>query len=162
MATKSESKAYSVTATVDGERNDCGVRALMVAACIDYATAHRHCQNAGRKYQGGMYHAQMDYAIRRAGFHASRQSQQGKRVAVVGDRIGNFILCQRQVIAYRYYYPTLGQFARTHPRGHFVVHVDGHYLAVCDGVVHDWEYMRGSRSKGARSRRGVQNFWQLV
>lgn len=160
MKMKLESEVYSVAATVTDERNDCGVRALMVAACIDYATAHDCCRLSGRKFRDGMFNYQMSAAIKRAGFIACAQDYAPAKVreyfrAPRWDRqyISNGDGPQR---VRRYVYPTIAEFAARHPRGHFILQVLGHYVALCDGVVHDW------KMRTARARREVRAFWQLV
>ena len=117
-----------------GDHQDCSVRALMVAACVDYAVAYDACARAGRKQNQGMYPDHLDRAIRefvRAVYHTERRV-------------------------------TLARFVTDHPRGHYVIFVRGHFLALCDGIVFDWDkgISKAGRQRGAK--RIVLFSWRLV
>ena len=162
MATALNRTIYAQRATVPGERHDCAVRALMVAACVDYNTAHAACKAAGRRDRDGFGTNGYTRAIRALIPEAS---------AIVWERgevAGGAFRC-------RIKRPTLRAFIEQHPRGHYIVHVPGHYLAVVDGVVHDWgrwgrTARRASETIGAAGepvrtageRRGVVGYWKLA
>ena len=119
-----------VPATIYNERDDCAVRALMVAACIDYQTAHDACAAAGRKQKKGMQSADLATAIYRL-IPNAKPIMRGETVA---------------------------QFTRANPRGHFILFVRWHFLAICDGVIHDAPWY----SKAPRVRRRILRGWKLV
>ena len=163
VATLSRS-IYAQPATVPGERHDCAVRALMVAACVDYNTAHAACKAAGRADRDGFDTNGYTRAIRALIPEASAMVWEPTKTTLgpSGWRI-------------RVRRPTLAAFIEQHPRGHYVVHVPGHYLAVVDGVVHDWgRWGRTARRthgqvgaagepvRTAGERRGVVGYWKLA
>lgn len=102
-----------------GESNDCAVRALAVAACVDYGVAHAACSAHGRKPGRGTELHIIEAAARDLAPTARRVPWEDVRRGV-----------DRQ--------HTIASFAAAHPRGHFVVWSMTHALAVCDGIVHDW------------------------
>ena len=162
MATTLNRSIYTQPATVPGERHDCAVRALMVAACVDYNTAHAACKAAGRADRAGFSVRSYTNAIQAvvpgsSGFQHIH--------AHVGD--GAFRCRLKR--------PTLGAWLTERVTGHYIVHVPGHYLAVVDGVVHDWgRWGRTARRthgqigaagepvRTAGERRGVIGYWKLV
>ena len=167
-----ERRSYASPATVPGEKGDCSVRALMVAACIDYAKAHALCKAAGRVNGNGFSTDGMGRAVRAAVPDATFMMQAP-------------VVSTHTVSRYRWYsyatpvevsrrkYPSLAKFLEEHPRGHYVVNVPGHYVAVVDGAVHDWGRWTmaarrgaiGHNDEGARHaglRRGVIMYWRLV
>ena len=131
MDIRHETGSYTTPATVQGERNDCAVRALMVAACVDYQTAYDACAAAGRKPRQGMH---------TIGLHKAIRALAPQSVAVPAARA------------------TVAQFVRSNPRGHFILFVRWHFVAVCDGILHDWYW----DSKTPRIRRRILYCWKLV
>jgi len=125
---------YERTAYADGglasEAKDCSIRAVSVAACIDYSEAYRLFAVAGRK--------------------PKKSTQLHITSAVLG-----------QLFPGVSYHTTfwgweknlnLARFIREHSTGHYVVHVSQHLIAICDGVVHDWN---------PKQYRRVFGYWQL-
>jgi hypothetical protein len=95
-----------------GERNDCVVRALSIAANLHYSTAHEYCARAGRPSRRGMYEPQINRAI---------SLIEGRTVQM------NWVSSKM----------TLAQFASLNPVGRFMVSKRGHAVALIDGVYHD-------------------------
>jgi hypothetical protein len=99
-----------------GERNDCTVRALAVAACVPYEAAHAIYKRLGRQ-------------DRRRLRHSAIKTPQAIRMAT-----GNHDpvrLIERP--------GTIGRFIKENGRkGHWILAVAGHHLAVVDGQVYDW------------------------
>ena len=100
-----------VYATASGDRNDCSVRSLATAACLPYDDAHAAFAKHGRK--------------------SGRKTPTSVTAKVVKDFFPHAQSVKGGI--------TLNRFVAAYPVGHFVVHVRGHALAVCDGVVHDWK-----------------------
>jgi hypothetical protein len=106
-----------------GERADCSVRALSVAARISYSDAHARFAAAGRK-------------------NGCRTPW--KAIDTVHGAMG-----LRDIFAWKS--PTLAQFLKVHPRGRFVLIRRGHSFALVDGIVHDWARGTGARSRIIRA-----------
>jgi hypothetical protein len=101
-----------------GERADCSVRALAIAAAISYSEAHRAFTVAGRKRGEGTFIGHTAVA-----HHFYR----GQHEPALGPGLA----------AHQRRYPTLAAWVLAHPKGRWVVHVRQHAFAVVDGVVHD-------------------------
>lgn len=113
--------AYSTPVAASGDRNDCCVRALSVAANLPYEQCHALMAKHGRKNGKGTPYATSDAVHAELGHEVTRHRGLG---------------------------PTLAQFIRANPKGRFVVHRKWHAFALVDGVVHDWYRSRtGSRSR---------------
>jgi hypothetical protein len=112
-------EAYS---SLKGNRNDCVVRALSIAANRPYEECDELFVKFGRKRNH-----RTDHNISKL-VHAHLNSE------VVSDHLKG-------------QWPTLTQFIKANPKGRFVLTRNGHAFALVDGVVHDW-----SRGTGARSR----------
>lgn len=102
-----------------GDRNDCSVRALSIAANLPYERAHDLFKAAGRKDGRRTDRAASKRVYRQLGY---------------------------QLVS-RAWAPTVTQFLAAYPAGRFICHRRGHAFAVVDGVVHDWEHGTGSRSR---------------
>lgn len=119
-------------ATVEGGRSealDCSVRAVAVATCSDYEQVHALFKKRGRKDR-------------------HRISS-----AALGNVLTDMIPSTEEYFCPRDIRPTVNQFVKQHPKGHYVLAVRGHFFAVCDGVVHDWKAGPG---------RKVIFFWRVV
>jgi len=90
------------------EFNDCVVRAISIAYCIEYKIVHAELKALGRK----------------AGCVISTM------VAMDGRE---FIWHKRQ----KDLHSTVGRFVGEHQTGHYIVVISGHALSVIDGVIHD-------------------------
>ena len=121
--------------TFSYEKNDCSVRALMVGAGVDYAAAHAACYAVGRKPRAGMYDHDFTRAVQK--------------------------LCPAAIVQHynRKSEPSVIRFAEQHPTGAYVVSVRWHFLAIVDGVVHDWDYSRPTSTNGAY--RQIMTSWKL-
>lgn len=99
-----------------GEREstnrDCVVRSIAHTRCISYADAHALCAQIFEREDGkGTYGCRM------------MLREQGWCRDVLGGRAQSHC--------------TLDAFVAAHPRGHYLVGVAAHSVAVCDGVVYD-------------------------
>lgn len=121
-----ETTAYSAP---QGDRNDCSVRALSIAANMPYADAHRLFALAGRR------DGRRTPVFVTAGIH---ERLGYTRIPTVGSTHYGTQM-------------TVAQFLRAHPRGRYVLHRRSHAFAVVDGVVHDWASGTGTRSRVQRA-----------
>ena len=96
------------------DHRDCSVRAYAVAACIDYNTAYEIFKRHGRR-DGHSTRLETTRAVIENTFPDANLKEHNPR-------------------------PTLNQFLILNPKGHFMIHVRGHALAVTDGIAHDWEF----------------------
>lgn len=117
----------AVYASAAGERNDCAVRALSVAANMPYTDAYALFADAGRQPGCGTYPWTSAKVFERLGF----------------DQV--VVRYERSL--------TLTQFVKAHPVGRYTVHRRGHAFALIDGVVHDWSVGSGPRSRVRRAWR---------
>jgi len=99
--------------TLDGESNDCVVRALSLAFNKPYEQVHAVCQRAGRTKGRGMNTLMINKAIAELTGQADAQLQRQQRAQ------------------------TFTTFARDHKVGNYVVIKRGHAIALIDGVFHD-------------------------
>ena len=118
-----------------GEMNDCAVRALATAACVDYEIAHETCERHGRKIGQGMLCSALWDAI--------EELSPGAQFVNLTQRVGNRKGVSRM---------TVKKFVEAWPSGHFVIFVADHFFAVYDGVVHNWD---------SAERKRVKYFWRL-
>lgn len=107
------------------ENRDCCVRALSLAANMPYIRAHALFKGHGRQDRCGTYDMTIDSAL----------SAIGGRLIKTGGRA----IAARGV--------TLQRFLDDHPKGRFFVVRRGHAFAIIDGVVHDWLFGTGPRSR---------------
>lgn len=99
--------------TVEGESNDCVVRALSLAFNKPYAEVHAVCQRAGRTKGRGMNNLMINKAIAELTGQVDAQLQRQQRKQ------------------------TFTTFARDHKVGNYLVIKRGHAVALIDGVFHD-------------------------
>lgn len=102
------------------EHNDCTVRAVAIAAQVDYAKAHHAMKVEGRRNRCGAYPRQYFDALKKMGM-------------MLTDR--TFHSCTARTIAQQF------------PRGTFLVQVSRHVFCMRDGVIHDWAAGRLKRVK---------------
>jgi len=112
-----------------GERADCVVRALSLAANRPYAEIHALCAQHGREYGRGTSGDVVIKSCRALG--GIGVPIRGWSDAYVTARSG----------------PTLAEFIRRHPKGRFYLNKRGHGFALIDGVVHDWNGTSGPRTR---------------
>lgn len=98
---------------IDGEHNDCVVRALSLAFNKPYEEVHAVCKRAGRKAGKGMNYTQIDKAI----------------AELTGNPFAKIDRLQRR--------QTFTTFARDNAKGKYFVLKRGHAVALIDGVFHD-------------------------
>jgi len=100
--------------SLNGDRNDCAVRALTLAGQISYDVAHATFARFGRVANRGssLSTCWKSYETVAGKWHMTHGA----------DRI------------------TLNQFIQDHPVGRFILHKSGHAFALINGVVHDWAY----------------------
>lgn len=123
---KRETTAYSTLAGPAGERYDCSVRALTLAAGIPYAEAHAAFQGVGR------------VTGKRTPWPVSTD---------LYTRRGYTLHTTVTGVCGRVRYMTVAQFVKAHPVGRFILHRRGHAFALIDGVVNDWDVGTGPRSR---------------
>ena len=129
------SKLYSYSPMSEHfDKRDCSVRALMIAGALTYPLAYRACELAGRPKNRGLKFMDMAEAIRHAGFPVDPFTYE---------------------TWYAYPSGSLHQFVLRNAVGNYVVAVRDHYLAVCNGVIHDHE------SNRTRMRRRVIFSWKI-
>jgi hypothetical protein len=126
-----ERGAYGAPA---GDHNDCSVRALALAACVDYTVAFDACARVGRKQGHGIYPEVMYRAI----------LEFASAVPYLKPRI------------------SLARFVAANPLGHFILFVRGHFLALCDGIVFDWDKGVSPAGRQRGAKRIVRYSWRLV
>lgn len=97
----------------ESEANDCVVRALSLAAPMDYVSAHSLLADWGRKPRGFTYDT--------FGFLLNIGAKR------INDGDGSAF--PRMM--------TVGRFAKSHPTGRYFIRTRGHAVAVCDGRVLD-------------------------
>lgn len=113
------------------EKADCAVRAVRVASGRPYADVHGLLKVAGRKGRHGTFNHHTGAVCKLLG------AVKVDTFAPAGD--GEYE---------RPRYMTVAQFLRAYPTGTFACARNGHYFAIVDGVVHDWQRSRtGSRSR---------------
>lgn len=104
------SDQYATIGKEANEKRDCVIRALSIAACIDYNTAHALLKKHGRKDKRG------------TPLHVS--------IAALKELFPDVEMKSANV--------SLDFFARSHTQGHYLVYTRNHAIALCDGVIHDW------------------------
>lgn len=109
------------------ETNDCAVRALRIVAEITYSEAHAALKAEGREDRDGTYN---------------------RVVAAAGQRYG---LSEVTPGAGARLFPTIAQFARANKRGRFLIRTRTHFVALVNGVMHDWQNAKGPRTRVMRA-----------
>lgn len=127
------------------ERNDCTVRALAIAANVQYREAHEYMRTSGRLLGRG---GNMNLAL---------THPQGEVIRVGLYKIVRLSPSEysAEVQKHKEYFPrqlywTVNQFIAAHPRGRFVLTIPSHAFALINGVIHDRYRMTGrARIDGA-------------
>jgi hypothetical protein len=99
--------------SIDGESNDCVVRALSLAFNKPYCEVHELCAKIGRAKGRGMRSSQIELAI---------------------QELSNNGIAK---LARPYRAQTFTTFARDNKKGNYVIIKRGHAVAMIDGVFHD-------------------------
>lgn len=127
------------------ETNDCVVRAFMCALNISYDQAHAYIKNKmGRKDRKGTY-------VNAYAKNIINTTKNGKKISFIGSHPSKSFFkhafgSDRILVNKNYKKPTgytLKSFMENHPVGNFVLIVQGHAVAVVNGVLfgnHDERY----------------------
>ena len=127
------------------ETNDCVVRAFMCALNISYDQAHAYIKNKmGRKDRKGTF-------VNAYAKNIINTTKNGKKISFIGTHPSKSFFkhafgSDRVLINKKYKKPTgytLKSFMENHPVGNFVLIVQGHAVAVVNGVLfgnHDERY----------------------
>jgi hypothetical protein len=113
------------TITQYRENGCCTVVALACTMDWSFGKAHRHMAKHGRKNRQGMRMSVWLPALREAA------EKEGKTISHVDFATGM----------------TINRFAKTYRKGTFYVRVNGHALAIVDGVMQDWTANTAGRRK---------------
>ena len=99
-----------------GEKNDCSVKALAIAANMPYRQAHEIMRKFGRKNRRGAFNFQILAAMRAVGLNLEN----------ISNHISNF--------------STVNRFEQFHGniKGTFVIFVHNHVLVWKNGKTEDW------------------------
>jgi hypothetical protein len=113
------------------ENYDCSIRAFSIALERPYAEIHAACKRHGRKDGKGTL---------------------GSTQGLVAEDYSMKVIETHELCTSSYHYrPTLAQFINEHPKGRYYLARSGHAFALIDGVVHDWAWGTGSRSRIIRA-----------
>jgi len=135
----SEALACKASKLAQSENNDCVVRAFMCGFDISYEQAHAWvAKNFFRKNNKG---TQMDSDRIK---EASGKTKNGKKVSFIGAHPSknhiNKVMGNNEMLVNKKYKKqtgfTLKSFIENNPVGRFVLIVQGHAVAVVDGVLH--------------------------
>lgn len=110
------------------ESNDCSVRAFATVACIPYEESHALFKKHGR----------LDFQATYGFITRAVIDEQFPENINLSGSVGDL---------------TINQFVERFPVGHYMVHVNKHALAICDGVIHDWQLSL---------RKRINNAWRIV
>lgn len=140
------------------ENNDCFVRALAIAAEVDYDTAHQTAKEVfKRQDKKGTMGAMISAAFLRAEEAGMQIGKNLIAVTVLGKtHIKNRYKLHGNII---WRQKTLKSFIETHQKGTYIVTVAGHALTVKDGELMDWANMayKPTRKVQAAYQIAVQN-----
>lgn len=107
-------KEYAIA--VEGEHNDCAVRALAVAGQMSYPQAHAQFLNAGRTFRSVTSHECLERVLKTLYPGIKIQFPPRAKTPL------------QQMILFGYF-----------RKGRYLVITTGHAIAIVDGVVHDWK-----------------------
>ncbi len=148
--------------------NDCAVRSLAVSASVPMEDVAVMLQALGREPGDGTTTAVCMKGIRALG---GQEVPTWRRIPPPQRR-----RVSRKISDGGYGYTeqesrplTIAQFARQYPTGRYVLLLDTHAVAMVDGVLHDWPWLKRRRSKSgatevvvdSRSRRRVYFAYRL-
>jgi len=143
MSYLSVSRKYSSfnSELAKSEKNDCFVRALAVAADIDYNTAHSTAKEVFlRKEKTGTSGVLIWSIFDKATKAGMKIGQKKVDVRVLGKaELKNKYKVKGEIIWRK---KTLKSFIESNPRGRFIVTVAGHALSVINGELQDWDSMK--------------------
>ena len=112
------------------ETNDCGVRALAIAANLGYTKAHELLKAEGRRDRKGTKQSWIEIALGKAD--------------IVFDKIVPGLV----ITGYASYRkPTLTDTIRQYSTGRYILITNRHGLALIDGIVHDAGQISGPRTQ---------------
>ena len=131
--------AYASSELAKKETNDCVVKAFMVALNISYVQAHTYIKEKMRR---------QDHKGTYTSAHARNvinKTKNGKKITFIGTHpskafLGTSICGTKKILANTQYKKptgyTLKSFMENNPVGRFVLIVQGHAVAVVDGVLY--------------------------
>jgi len=105
-----------------GENNDCTVKAVAIACQVTYDEAHGYLKSLGRKWGRGHHWAGNGHGY----------TERLDKLGIEGEEI-------------EFKSKTVKTLARELTKGHYMVKVRGHVLAIIDGKVEDWTAGRQHR-----------------
>ena len=122
------------------ENNDCFVRALAVAAEVDYDSAHKVAKETfKREDRKGTLGAMISAAFLKAEAAGMQVGKNLIAVTVLGKvHLKNRYKLKGEIIWRK---KTLKSFIESHQKGTYIVTVAGHALSVKDGELLDWDKM---------------------
>lgn len=118
------------TPTRQGESSDCAVRALAVAAVMDYDDAHEMLAYYGRSNRKGTKHYVLFAAYQAAGFRNIEVFGTTKPARFYARKYGDIVQNVNEGI-------TLNNFCKKYNKGRYIVVYAGHALAVVNGEIID-------------------------
>lgn len=140
------------------EKNDCFVRALAVAAEVDYDTAHQVARETfSREDKKGTMGAVISAAFQKAEKAGMQVGKNLIAVSVLGRvHTKNKYKLHGEII---WRQKTLKSFVESHKIGTYIVTVSGHALTVKDGELMDWDKLayKPTRKVHAAYQIAVQN-----
>ena len=128
------SAKYSTLPAMNGEANDCVVRAFSIVLDKPYNEVHAQCEKHGRKFGKGTYP------------HTQRKVANDNGMTEIYEK-------ELHKLSPSGENPTVLQFLKAYPTGKYYVCRSGHAFAIIDGVIHDWARGTGIRSRITRAFR---------
>ena len=120
-----------------GETDDCTVKGIATLFGCTYGVAHRALQKNGRKHRKGATWYVIDKAVKTLAWRFS---------AIVEEHgVPHANLQYAKLIKFEA--PTIAQFMRKHPKGSYLLVMNGHVAAVRDGVLYDWTEKTAKRRR---------------
>jgi len=136
VASSDTFNALFAEARAAGERNDCAVKAIVLATGVSYEVARAALAVRGRKTGHGAWPSDINAVIRSFGFRLDFVMQ--------SEFIRAYPLPHRHVAScVTTHHPR--RFAKVWPKGTFLIYTRGHVLTCIDGVVHDWTINKAKR-----------------
>jgi hypothetical protein len=122
-----------------GERNDCSVKAVAVAAGVTYRVAREALRKAGRNYCRGAMQWEIHNALKSLGVEVVLDNQ------VIHYTIQT--LHERNYVVKNLTTRQLTMFPSIVPVGTFLAYTNGHVVCIKDGQVHCWGATKALRIK---------------
>jgi hypothetical protein len=125
------------TPLAKSEKNDCFVRALAIAADVNYTAAHNVAKEVfGRPDKKGTCGVLITAVLLRAEEAGLQIGRKHVKMSLLGKKdLKNKYKVKGDII---WRQKTLKSFMQSHPKGSFVVTVANHAVAVINGELEDW------------------------